>query len=139
MNLEDLVPHVAQWLGIQPSTALFFLMVIVSGSNVVSRLIPEDATGFLHFVRVVTKFIGLHVTNRVTGNLTLNDAATLILKDQGVAVDPAKVQQVEQKISDVRAADAVDAENADNARLFPGFKAGDQPRDATGKFLKKET
>lgn len=73
--MEDFVLAVAALLGISPVTLIVALPAIVAVANVVTRMIPDDATGVLKLVRLATKFIGLYAANRVTSGVTVNDVA----------------------------------------------------------------
>lgn len=84
--MYDPVTQFAQWLGINPILLPFILAVIVAGANLVGRLIPDDATGFLGVIRKICKVAGLYLSNRISSGLSVNDvtktsAATLDLVD----------------------------------------------------------
>lgn len=78
-SADQLIPDVAGYLHMQPSSVLFFLGVIITGANALGRLIPNDATGFRGYVRAVCRFIGIVVANRVTSGVTMNDVAMKII------------------------------------------------------------
>ena len=73
--MEEIVLLIAAWLGISPVTLIVMLPASVAVANVVTRVIPDDATGVLRLVRLATKFIGLYAANRVTSGVTVNDVA----------------------------------------------------------------
>lgn len=78
--VEAMIPNVAAMLGIDPATALLILGVVVSVCNLLGRLIPDEATGWLGLVRKVCKFVGLYASNRVTKDATVNDVAAQVAR-----------------------------------------------------------
>lgn len=77
--VEALIPNVAGMLGIEPATALLIVGVVVSVCNLLGRLIPDDATGWLGVVRKVCKFVGLYTSNRVSSGVSVNDVTKAML------------------------------------------------------------
>lgn len=71
--VTQLIPLIANQIGVAPTQLLFYLAVFTTGCNVVSRLIPDDATGWLGQVQRVTKVLGVHVSNRVTEGVKTSD------------------------------------------------------------------
>lgn len=67
--------HLASRYGIDPITMLAILGLVVALSNVIGRLIPDDAVGTLGFIRKVAKAIGLYVSNRVSSGVSVNQVA----------------------------------------------------------------
>ena len=119
MNIEDYIPNVAAWLGVQPSTVLLLIGLTVAIANLGGRLIPDDATGFWGVVRKLCKVIGLYASNRIASGLTVNEVARTtvpIIEQVGDQLD-----KVESVVSVVKA--------------FPGLP----DRGPDGKFLKKES
>lgn len=118
-NIEDYIPNLAAWLGVEPSTALLLLAFLVALANLVGRLIPDDATGILGVVRKLCKVIGLYASNRIASGLTVNEVARTtvpIIEQVGDQLD--KVESVVQVV-----------------KAFPGLP----DRGPDGKFLKKES
>lgn len=118
-GIEQYIPHLAQWLGIEPATALLFVGIIVMVANLTGRLIPDDATGILGVVRKLCKIIGLYASNRIASGLTVNEVARTtvpIIEQVGDQLD-----KVESVVNVVKA--------------FPGLPDRDP---TTGKFKKKE-
>lgn len=81
-GLEQMMPDIAQWFNVDPATVVFWLGVICMACNVAGRLIPDDATGALGVARVVCKFIGAHVQNRVTTGVKTSDVIRDIAQSQ---------------------------------------------------------
>lgn len=77
--MEYLILYLAQFFGVQPEVIIALLPTIVFLFNFASRLIPDDAKGFLGFVGRACAILGLHVSNRVTRGLTVNDLAQFTL------------------------------------------------------------
>lgn len=78
-GVENLIPPIAQMLGIEPATALLAVGIIVTVANITGRLIPDTATGVLGGIRRVAKVVGLFVPNRVAPQITVNDVAKAVL------------------------------------------------------------
>src|SRR5690606_23433152 len=74
-GIEQYIPNLAALLGIEPSTALLLVGLIIAIANLGGRLIPDDKTGFLGFVREACKLIGLYASNRISSGLTVNKIA----------------------------------------------------------------
>lgn len=91
-GLEQLIPPIAQWLGIEPATLLLLLGMLVSAANITSRLIPDDTPGWLGIVRKVAKVIGLYVSPRITSGVSLADVAKASV---GVPAKPAVVESMQ--------------------------------------------
>src|SRR3546814_6754608 len=51
------------------------LGLLIALMNLGGRLIPDDATGWLGFVRKICKLVGLYASNRITSKLTVNKIA----------------------------------------------------------------
>lgn len=85
-----IVTTLAGWLGVTPAIILGYIGVLVAAANVISRLIPDDATGWLHVVRMITKFIGVNVTNRVTSGVTQTDVNKALFR----------IPQIQSKVDD---------------------------------------
>lgn len=79
MNPEDLIPPLAQWLGIDPASALFYVGVILAIARVLSRKIPDDKTGFLGLVRDIAALISIDVSNKLTAGITVNDVTKRVI------------------------------------------------------------
>lgn len=75
----DLIPDIARLIGVDETNLVFYIGVLVAASNIISRLIPDDATGPLAMVQKVAKFIGLHVQNRVTKGVTTADVVKTVV------------------------------------------------------------
>src|SRR3546814_6946447 len=63
-GIEDYIPDLAKLLGVEPSTALLIVGLLIALMNLGGRLIPDDATGWLGFVRKICKLVGLYASNR---------------------------------------------------------------------------
>src|SRR3546814_20516430 len=79
--------------------------------NLGGRLIPDDATGWLGFVRKICKRVGLYASNRITSKLTVNKIPEPTVPN---------VNELGKQLEPVKA--------------FPGLPE----RGADGKFKKKE-
>jgi hypothetical protein len=81
-GIENLIPPVAQLLGIEPATALLMAGLLVTTANVLGRVIPDTATGPLGVVRKVAKIIGLFVPNRIAPAVSVNDVAKAVVAEK---------------------------------------------------------
>jgi hypothetical protein len=76
--MDQILAYLAGVLGVSPTTFLLILGVFVSVCNLVGKLIPDDATGYLAVVRKIAKVGGLYVSTRITSDVTVNDAARAV-------------------------------------------------------------
>lgn len=118
-KIEDYIPNLAAFLGVEPSTALLLVVTLVALANLGSRLIPDDATGFLGLVRKLCKIIGLYASNRIASGLTVNEVARTTVPI---------IEQVGDQLDKVESVVGV-------VKAFPGLP----DRGPDGKFLKKES
>ena len=119
-RIEDYIPNLAALLGVEPSTALLIVGLIVAFANLGGRLIPDDATGFLGVVRKLCKIIGLYASNRITSGLTVNEVARTTVPI---------IEQVGDQLDKVESIVGV-------VKAFPGLPDRDP---TTGKFVKKDS
>lgn len=78
-GLEDLIPPLAQWLGVEPSTLLLFVGILVIVARIVARMIPDDQVDWLGKVRKVAGVISVDVANRITPGVTTTDVAKAVV------------------------------------------------------------
>lgn len=78
VNLDALVDSIAFALGFEATSLLALFAVLSLVCRLVGKFIPDDATGTLGVIRRVCKVIGLYVGNRVTRNVSTNDAARAV-------------------------------------------------------------
>jgi hypothetical protein len=76
--MDQILQYLAGVLGVSPATFLLILGVVVSVCNLVGKLIPDDATGYLAIIRKIAKVLGLYVSTRITSDVTVNDAARAV-------------------------------------------------------------
>lgn len=81
-GLEDLIPPIAQMLGIEPASLLLFLGILIIIARIVSRVIPDDQAGPLGFVRRIASLIAIEVGNRVAPGVTVNDIAKAVVANK---------------------------------------------------------
>jgi hypothetical protein len=79
MDISNLAPDIANLLGVQPSTMLLLLFLLTTAANVVSRLIPDTATGGLLLLKQICSIVGAHVSNRIAPGVTQADVAKAAL------------------------------------------------------------
>lgn len=86
--MDYILNYLAGVLGVDTPTFLLILGVVIAVSNLIGRLIPDDATGPLGFVRKVAKVLGLYLSNRVSGSISVNDTARTVANRYNVAKSP---------------------------------------------------
>lgn len=99
-GIQDYIPNIAAWLGIQPATALLLLTMLVTASNLAARLIPDTAIGPLGTIRKIAKVIGMFVPNRVAPSISVNDVAKAVIARKTPTVQDAVIGEVKQIIKD---------------------------------------
>lgn len=116
--LQDIVPDLAGFLNVDPSTLLLYMTITGVAANIIGRLIPDDVGGFWGQFRDVCKIIGAYTPNRVTKGVSVNDVAASIV----TKADPEITELAADK--DALILSAVDETFAPQpvAQAFPGFK-----------------
>jgi hypothetical protein len=76
--MDSIINSIAASLGIDPTTLVLLLGVLVAFCNLAGRVIPDDATGWLGGVRKICKVVGLYVSNRVISGVSVNDTARAV-------------------------------------------------------------
>src|SRR3546814_6501469 len=102
-GIEDYIPDLAKLLGVEPSTALLIVGLLIALMNLGGRLIPDDATGWLGFVRKICKLVGLYASNRITSKLTVNKIAETtvpIVNELGEQIE--RVKRSEEHTSELQ-------------------------------------
>jgi hypothetical protein len=122
MEADFIIRWIAGQFGVQPTTLFIILSIIVTGSNMLSRIIPDDAVGFLATVRKVATVIGLYVPNRVSAGVTVMDAAKIVVS--GMAKDPVMNQIAEE------------AEAATARSFFPPQQVEPEQDGSSGETLR---
>src|SRR3546814_1377401 len=104
-GIEDYIPDLAKLLGVEPSTALLIVGLLIALMNLGGRLIPDDATGWLGFVRKICKLVGLYASNRITSKLTVNKIAETtvpIVNELGEQIERVKAFRTEEHTSELQ-------------------------------------
>lgn len=141
-NLENLIAPIGAYLGIQPTTFLFYIGLLVMLCNVASRLIPDDKTGFLGWLRAGASWVGLHFPNRISGNITTNDVAAFILASRGVSVNEDRVATAQDKIAALTpdlGGEPMELNHPIPEPVAPKMFAGVGRDPSTGQFVKVES
>lgn len=84
--LEQLIPNLAGWLHMQPSTLLLYVGVLMTLANFTGRMIPDTATGWRGVLRQVCKFVGIYAQNRVAPGVRMNDVVKDIIGQQAAGI-----------------------------------------------------
>lgn len=95
--MDNLIPLIAGQLGLTPSTLLFYAGLLIMVARLVSRLIPDDATGWRSVVHKIARFIAIDVSNRITSGVSQTDIARRMI---GAPVSQAAGEQIEEMASE---------------------------------------
>lgn len=99
-GIEKLIPPLAQWLGVQPSTVLLLIGLIITGCNIAGRVIPDTATGPLGMIRKIAKVVGLLVPNRIAPSVSVNDVAKAVVAHKTPKVADAVKGEIKEIIKE---------------------------------------
>lgn len=77
--MNDLVSLLASLFGVEDATLLALLPLVILVSQLVARLIPNDATGVAALVRKLASVVGLYASSRVTKGVSVTDVAAASL------------------------------------------------------------
>lgn len=113
----DLIPQLAEWFGVSPSSFVAAMGVFIAVSNILSRLIPDDAVGVLGYARRFFSIAGLYVSNRVTSGVTVNAIATSL-----VAEAPKEIVEAAAQTDTLIPASLEEATAPPVTPAFPGFR-----------------
>ena len=128
--LEHLIPDVAGALGVEPTTALLGVGVVMTGANILGKVIPDDKKGVLGVIRKVAKVVGAYVPNTVHKGVSVTDVARDIVTRE-------LAEEIDERLPEV-------------VKAFPGLptteevvediitKTGNRLRGPDGKFIKGE-
>lgn len=90
---------VLTWLeqvtGIDAASWVLFFGVIVAVCNYITRIIPDDETGWLRTVKVITRGIGLYTSNKVSKDVTVNDVAKTVIDAAPAVAEVARLKKKE--------------------------------------------
>lgn len=78
--MDDIINSLAALFGAEPATIAALIPLFILACNVIARLIPDDATGWLGFANKLFKFLGAQVSNRVASGVTVNDVVAVVAK-----------------------------------------------------------
>lgn len=132
--LFQVLTLIAAKLGLDVVTLVGLLPLIVLGSNIVGRLIPDDKTGVLGFVRKIAKVGGLYVSNRISSGIKVNDVVKVAAGLKAVEEVPELAETLVAAAPPALELDPAQAA-ATATQLFPGV--GRDP--ATDRFQKKDS
>jgi hypothetical protein len=119
-EVEQLFNQFVDGFGLSSAHVIVLLVVISLVSQVVGRLIPDDATGLLGVIRQIAKVLGLYVSNRVSSGISVNDTARQVVREQL----PERVAEIEQRAI---------------LKPFPDAEVHVSTRGKDGKFAKLES
>ncbi len=103
MDPTNFLPVIAGWLHMAPSQLLLYIGALIATCNIVTKLIPNDAVGWLGTVRKVTAIPAMYVSSRVTSGVTIADvaAASMVTPPIPQKVEAAVASGVEAPIAPV--------------------------------------
>lgn len=114
--IEGLIPNLAAYLNIQPSTVMFIWIALTVICNLTSRVIPSDAVGWKGGLRDICKIVGIHAQDRVTRGVKTIDVTRAVVESRLPSVIRAATadsEEMPEVIEDVLAAPRTPA--------FPGL------------------
>lgn len=76
--MEQILQAIPNLLGLDPASFTLLLIVVATVANIVSKLIPESATGALGVVRKICAFLGVALANRITPHVTSKDISKAV-------------------------------------------------------------
>lgn len=127
-TLENLIGPIATWIGMQPTTLLFYIGILVMLANFVSKAIPDNATGIQGWIRSAAGFLGLAFSNRIAPGVSQVDLARQVFAERGlIAADPTEPEPTE-----------LDQPMPEPSSVHPQMFVGVGRDPNTGKFTKVE-
>lgn len=93
--MYELIIEIAKLFGLSPLTVAATIPVVILVCNAVTRAIPDTSTGALKYVRIVTKFVGIHVKDN-SGLPARQVSADTAIRTDATSELPAAEQPVEQ-------------------------------------------
>lgn len=132
--LEHLIPNLAAYFNVQPSTVLLLVTILVTACNLIGRVIPDDKTGVLGMIRDVCKLLGVYAPNRVTSGISVNDVARSVVSqaDNSVLAAAESPDSLIPEIMQDRDA------RQQVVPAFPGLQECSARDPKTGRFVKRE-
>lgn len=94
MDPVFLIELIARQLGLTDAQLGITLLFVVLVSNLASRLIPDDSTGWLGLVHKLTKIVGLYASNRISKGVTTTTAVKAMLPDEFFAAPQVQTHEV---------------------------------------------
>lgn len=92
--IESLIPNIAEWLNVEPSTVLLMAGIGIMVANLIGRLIPDTAEGWLGSLRDLAKVVGAYVPNRVAKGVTVNDVTRIVAEAAKPMADGSAAEPV---------------------------------------------
>lgn len=96
--MDQCFDYVTGLMHMDGNTMLTGLIVASVVCQAVGKLIPDDATGWKGVLRKGSKVVGLYVSNRITGNVSVSTIAK-------AAIAPPVVEEIADKIPEVAEAE----------------------------------
>lgn len=119
MDIADIIPEIAQHLGIQPSSLVFWLGIVTFLANTTARYIPQDATGWQGTVRKIAAIIGVYVPSRVSAGVSVTDVAKAVVADR---IEDVKKEVIEKaSVAPALIPVVTDAIEAEAEKVIPAF------------------
>lgn len=94
--MDQILLLIPKLLGLDPATFTLLLVILVSASNILSKVIPESTTGWLGVTRKIAAFIGLALANRITPGVSSKDISKAIaagIPDEAVKTAAKQLQE----------------------------------------------
>lgn len=128
--MDQLSDFFFQLIGLKGTSLLVVLIITSMVCQVISRLIPDDATGWRKAVKTIAGVVGLHVANRITTGITIQDVAREIINDLPKRERPVElVERVDERISQAEPPDELELDDSMRhvVPAFPGLLNRETP------------
>jgi hypothetical protein len=99
IEMDNVLNALATLFGVDPSTFLLIVGLVVCVCNLAGRYIPDDATGTLGVVRKIAKVLGLYLSNRVSSGVSVNDTARAVAGASAITVKSPGSPPITSKVS----------------------------------------
>lgn len=80
--MDDMLNQLAAYFGIDGVTLLVMLIIVSMASQLLARMIPDNATGWLGYARRAASIIGLYTSSRLTKDVTLKAAVKHVAQNR---------------------------------------------------------
>lgn len=98
--MENLANQLYEALGLKGTPLVVFLILLSMLCQLITRLIPDDSTGWRKTLRCITSVIGLYASNRITAGVTVTDVVKEVAKVREPEPNREVMERVDQRIEE---------------------------------------